>query len=595
MDRPMVQLYMGLLAGSIIYFANSYMGITIALVGLIIYVMILLKARFKAYLTLVILGFTLLSFINCHLYFNTNEPKNTIEVRVIEKRSSYYVGTYGNKNIKIIFYNMMKGEENIALGRKYILKGSFKKKADYPKGIVGEYSVTEYKTLKKDLIYKGYELKEKLYKKLSESLDEEGVGVILALSCGDSSYIDYDRREEFNVLGISHIISVSGLHVALIYGVFKKICGGKTALFLLFIYVIFTGGKASTVRAFIMIVLMVMSIGVKRKYEPISALTFAAFMLLLMKPYALLDVGYVLSFLAVLGILTLNKKLIRKLYKLPGAINSSLSLTLSAMVFTLPYMIFIFKKVSIGGIVSNILLIPFYTFLLILGLGLLIFMRIPFIFTGLTYMTASVLTIIRGIEEILINKLPLPLEFTYLHGIIILFLYLSYVLIMRGFNSLKYLPLVLMVLVIKETYIIFPEVNFISGKKADVVQVLYEDKNILISPDKVKVRNIYEDYGALDRIYDEFEKELIIKLGDNYAIHAKKDGEKMKVDIAYKNNITRFIVKDSNTENSEDIVGVFSYGKYDIIEVEKNQDTTNGRYYGNFKIVGKKVYTHYVH
>lgn len=595
MDRSMVQLYMGLLAGSIIYFANSYMGIIVALVWLMIYVIILLKARFKAYLTLVILGFTLLSFINCHLYFNINEPRNIIEVRVIEKRSSYYVGSYGNKNIKIFFYNMMKDEDNISLGGKYILKGNFKNKADYPKGIVGEYSVTEYKALNRDLIYKGYELKEKLYKKLSKSLDEEGAGVILALSCGDSSYIDYDRREEFNVLGISHIISVSGIHVALIYGVFKKICGGKASLFLLFIYVIFTGGRASTVRAFIMIVLMVMSIGVKRKYEPISALTFAAFILLLMKPYALLDVGYVLSFLAVLGILTLNKKLTRKLYKLPSAINSSLSLTLSAMVFTLPYMIFIFKKVSMGGIVSNILLIPFYTFLLVLGLGLLIFMRIPLVFTGLTYMGASVLTIIRGIEEILINKLPLPLEFTYLHGIIILFLYLSYVLLLRGVNSLKYLPLVLMVLVIKETYIVFPEVNFIAGKKVDIVQVLYEDKNILISPDKVKVRNIYEDYGVLDRIYDEFEKELIIKLGDNYALHATKEGKKMKVDIAYRNNITSFIVKDNHTENTEDTVGVFSYGKYDIIEVEKNQDTTNGRYYGTFKIVGKKVYNHYVH
>ncbi|GEM_PF-3941444 len=98
MDRPMIQLYMGLLAGSIIYFANSYMGITIALVWLIIYIIILLKAKFKTYLTLVILGFTLLSFVNCHLYFYSNEPDSDIEVRITAKRGSYYINV-----IKLVY------------------------------------------------------------------------------------------------------------------------------------------------------------------------------------------------------------------------------------------------------------------------------------------------------------------------------------------------------------------------------------------------------------------------------------------------------------------------------------------------------------
>ncbi len=427
------------------------------------------------------------------------------------------------------------------------------------------------------------------------ALDEDGAGVILALSCGDSSYIDYERREEFNILGISHIISVSGLHVALIYGVLKKMCGSKFALLLLLVYVIFTGGKASTVRAFIMIVLMVMSTPVRRKYDQLSALATAAFVLLLMKPYAILDVGYVLSFLAVLGIITLNKKLTRRLYKLPNLINSSLSLTLSAMVFTLPYMIFIFKKVSLGGIISNLILIPFYTFLLVVGLGLLVFMKIPLIFTWLIYIATSLFTIIRAIEGLLINKLPLPLEFTYLHGIIILALYISYVLIKRGVNSLKYLPLVLMLLVIKETYIVFPEVNFISGKRADIVQVLYGNKNILISPQKVKIKSVYEDYGVLDRIYDEFEDELTLDLGNNYAVHVKNQGGYMKVEIAYKKEVSKFIIIDNITENSEDATGVFSYENYDIIEVEKNENTKYGHYYGTYKIIGWVVYPHYVH
>lgn len=595
MDRPMIQLYMGLLAGSILYFVNSYMGTLIAVLWMIIYLIILMKARFKAYLTAVILSFTLLSFINCHFYFYGNNPKGVIEVRIEAARTGYYLASHNNKILKVFIEGNQADGNEIQLGRKYLVKGNFRSKPDYPKGIEGEYYVESHLPLKDDLIYKGYRLKDELYHKLSKVINAEGAGVIMALSCGDSSYIDYEKREEFNFLGISHIISVSGLHVALIYNLVKKLIGKKISLILLLAFVIFTGGKASTVRAFIMILTMAMSINVKRRYEPISALALAAFILLLMRPYALLDVGYVLSFLAVLSILLFNSRIERKLYKLPTAINSSLSLTLSAMVLTLPYMIFIFRNVSLGGMISNLLLIPFYTYLLVAGMGLLIFSRIPLIFNLLVYITISILTIINEIEKLLVDKLPMPLEFTYLHGIIILFLYLSYVLIKRGSNSLKYFPILLMVLVIKETYIVCPEINFISGKKADVIQVLHEDKNILISTEKVKLRSIYENYGNIDRIYDEFEDEITIPLNENYELKVVKLNSDMELYLSYKNQVTKFITKDNNTEKSESAIGVFSYGNYDIIEVEKNEDTVNGRYFGTYKIIRGRGYPRYVH
>lgn len=593
MDRPMVQLYMGLLAGGILFFANAYMGILVALLWMGIYIIILWKARFEAYLTAVILSFTLLSFINCHLYFYVNNPKSTVEIRIEEVKSDYYLANYNNKRLKIFIAG--KPEVEIQLGRKYLVNGNFKSKPDFPRGITGELYVEKLKPLREDLIYEGYKLKDELYEKLCKKIDEEGAGVILALSCGDSSYIDYDKREEFNFLGISHIISVSGLHVALIYKLFKSFAGKRLSLILLFMFVVFTGGKASTVRAFIMIVTMAMSVNVKRRYEPISALALAAFIILLVRPYSFLEVGYVLSFLAVLSILLFNGKIARKLYRLPAIINSSLSLSLSAMVLTLPYMIFIFRKVSLGGLISNLLLIPFYTYLLVAGLGLLVFLRIPIIFNLLIYITTSILTIINGIENLLLDNLPMPLEFTYTHGVIILFLYLSYVLIKKGVTSLKYFPIALMLLIIKESYLVYPEINFISGKKADVIQVLHEDKNILISTEKVKLRSIYEDYGIVDRIYDEFDLDIIIPLSDNYIIKAVKVNGSVELYLRYKNKGTKFIVNRNNTEKSESVIGVLSYGNYDIIEVEKNEDTVNGRYFGTYKVIGGKTYKNYVH
>ncbi|MEG1255131.1 ComEC/Rec2 family competence protein [Clostridium sp.] len=598
MDRPMVQLYLGVLFGAMLYFIYSYMGIVPAL-GLILIYIILLKKDFKPYLTLVTIGFLLLSFLNCYLYFNGSQPSNYLECRVVEARKGYYIGSYNNKRINIFIED---GE--VELGRKYILKGEFNSNINYEKGIIGDYTVSEYKPLKRDLIYKGYELKDNLYEKLLEATDEEGAAIILAVSAGDSSYIDYDKREEFNILGISHIISVSGLHVSIIYQVLQGVIGYKISLIVLFFYVIFTGGKPSTIRAFIMIALLVLSTKVRKKYEGISALAFAAFVLLIVNPYYILDIGYSLSFLSVLGIFTVNKKVRRWIYKLPDIIAGSVSLTVSSLLFTMPYIILRFKSVSLGGIVSNILLIPFYTFLVVLGNVLLVFMNIPVMFNFIATMLNPILLIIRTIEEMLMSIIPMPFSFTYIEGVMILVLYLSYLLIRKGVNSLKYLPIALMILVIKEQYIIFPEINFIAGKNVDIVHINYKDRNIMVSSEKVKLKYVYEDYGDVDRIYDEFEEKINIKLNKNQSVDVEVNNGSMVVNLNYKDKSTK-IFRDKNS-SSEDYnkdssiccsVNEYSsrYKNYDIIKIRKKDTIKLGHYYETYKIINGKVYHNYIH
>ena len=587
----MIEIFIGLLIGAVLYFTKSYMGIGIAFSCFLCYLIILKIAKLKRYLTLVILGFTLVSFINCYLYFEINNPNANAKVRIIEVKGNYYIGNYKNKRIRV-FTNLYKNK--LELGRKYLISGSFEKKPDNSKGIIGNYYLNSYVSLKEDLIYKGYKLRDSLYNKLSLVLDEDKAGTILALSFGDSSYINYDGREKFNLLGISHIISVSGLHITLIFEVLKKLFGIKLSLLSLFLYVIFTGGKAATIRAFIMIILINMSLNVRRKYESISALSFAAFIILLIRPYSLLDSGYVLSFLSVAGIIILQNKLERYFYKLPSFIRTSLSLTVSSMVFTIPYMIFIFKRISIGGLISNFLLVPFYTALIVLGLSLFIFMKVPLIFNCLIYVISSIFIIVNEIELFLMSILPMPLEFTYIHGVMILFLYLSYLLIIRGYNSLKYLPLVFMILILKENYIIYPEINFIAGKKSDIIQVIYDNKNIMVSGEKVKLKYVYEDYGKVNKIYDEFEDELFISLDKKYFLRVKKLGNSLSLSFIYKNKEIKFISKENLDKLGDEAIEAFLSSNYDIIEVEKNGSVVNGRYYGTYKIIGGKAYFNYI-
>ncbi len=594
MDKSMVQICLAGIFGCTIYFLYSYMGILPAVVFIVIYVL-LLKKDFKKPLAFIVMGFSVLFFINCIIYFYSMDLGENIKCRIVEEGKDYYIGSLQNKRIKIFPKN-----KEIQLGRQYILKGEFHRKVDYSKGIVGEYNLIASKPLKEDLIYKGYLIKSHLYNKLLAVTDEEGAAIILAVSGGDDSYIDYDKREEFNALGISHIISVSGLHVSLIYVVLQSIIGYKLALIVLFFYVIFTGGKSSTFRAFIMILLLVLGPKVKKTYEGISALAFAAFLLLLIKPYYILDIGYVLSFLSVLGILTLNNKIKRKFYKLPNFIATSLSLTFSSMIFTTPYIIMRFNAVSLGGLISNLFLIPFYTFLLVLGNLLLIFIKVPTVFNLLSLITNSVLLIINTMEDFLVNLLPVPLEFTYIEGVMILILYLSYILIRRGVKSLRYLPILLFLLTIKQQYIIYPEINFIGGKKADIVEINYGTRKVMVCMEKVKLKYVYENYEGLDRIYDEFEEELTLKLSKHCSIDVEdKDGvfalqinhrgkiSNIIIDKEYEKEATQCCYKSNSSSTSPNC---------DIIRINrKREGIILGHYYENYKLIGGELYHNYVH
>lgn len=594
MDKSMVQICMGAVFGCTIYFAYNYMGIIPALSFVIIYV-VLLKKDFNKNLAFIIMGFSILFFINCIIYFYGANIDTNAKCRIVDQGRDYYIGSLQNRKIKIFSQ-----DKNLQLGRRYVLKGDFKRNIDYSRGIIGDYNLISSRPLKEDLIYSGYMIKNQLYNKLLATIDSEGAAIILAVSGGDDSYIEYDKREEFSILGISHIISVSGLHVSLIYQVLQGIIGYKLGLVVLLFYVIFTGGKSATFRAFIMILLLVLGPKIKKTYEGISALSFAAFILLLIKPYYILDVGYVLSFLAVLGIFTLNNKIKRSLYKLPEFLSSSFSLTISSMVFTTPYMILIFNNVSLGGFISNLLLIPFYTFLLVLGNLLLVLIKIPIAFKVLSLMASSVLLIINTIEEFLTNILPLPLEFTYIEGIMVLSLYLSYILIRKGKISLKYLPILLFLLTVKEQYTIYPEINFIAGKNTDIVEINYGIKRIMISPEKVKLKYVYENHSNLDRIYDEFEDNMSLKLSNKCDINIKDTDNKMVLSINQKGKISNIIIdRDYENEAKQCCYTSKSSSRklnYDIIRINRKREGINlGRYYENYKLIGENLYHNYVH
>ncbi len=193
-----------------------------------------------------------------------------------------------------------------------------------------------------------------------------------ALVFGDKDYLEYEDKEKLKDIGVIHLICISGFHIVFIYSILKKFIKKEISLALVFFYVVLTGLTASALRAYITLVVLEMSFKVKKNYNSIAALSLSAILILLVKPYYLLDIGFDLSYLATLGILLFNKVFQRVFYFLPKYINTSLSMSLAAQVFIYPFMIFVFKSFTMNFALGSFVLTPLIYLLLPLGIVSLI-------------------------------------------------------------------------------------------------------------------------------------------------------------------------------------------------------------------------------
>ncbi len=213
-----------------------------------------------------------------------------------------------------------------------------------------------------------------LLDRITQVFPEDAEAFARALLMSDRSGIDYELNTAFKVSGISHIIAVSGLHVSILFGLIYTVTTKRRFLacilgipaLLLFAAVV--GFTPSVNRACIMQSLMLIAMAADRDYDAKTALAFAVLVMVVANPMAILSVSLQLSAGAVLGILMFSQRI--SAYLLPEKrlkkgnrllkrtlhwLVSSLSVTLSAMVFTTPLVAYYFGCVSLIGIVTNLL------------------------------------------------------------------------------------------------------------------------------------------------------------------------------------------------------------------------------------------------
>ncbi len=214
-------------------------------------------------------------------------------------------------------------------------------------------------------------LREQLLKNSSELFSEEVAAFINSLVLGDKSGLSDEFQNDLKRTGLSHATSVSGMHIAFIMGmilVFSK--RRHVKLFGLAAAILFTlvaGAPQSAMRAMIMLSLPIVADICKREYDPPTSISFAAFVLCLFNPYSITDTGFLLSFLATLGIILMCDKVFDsikntvnikngKLKHFAYSIFAVISVSVSATLFTTPITAYEFGQISVVSTIANVLL-----------------------------------------------------------------------------------------------------------------------------------------------------------------------------------------------------------------------------------------------
>ncbi len=492
MERPLVfnaiSLFMGSLA-ALIFFSSITAGAALAA----LFLGLLYFTRNKKDFLLVMLFF-ILGLISFSLYFSVNMGDRAV-IRITEKKYYYYLGDFQGR--KIIMQGNIKG---IKEGQKISAAGSFKRESDYKRGIAGIYTIKSYTVEKGGLISVFYSMKNNMYMNFKAILGDKNSALLMALCFGDTSWLTNTQMNEFNRLGVIHAISVSGFHMAVVYGVMEKVMGLRAALPAALLYSIFTGMQAATMRAFIMIFVLKLSRLVWKNYDSISSLALAAMLLLVIKPWYILDIGFMLSFLSTLGIILFYKKLNRFFYLLPEKLNETLSISLSAQLFSLPFTAFTLQQFSAGFLLGNLVLLPFYSILVLLGNAALLISFSTFLFGSLCGYISIILKSMEGAAYLLLKLSPEVQYFSWLYGAALLLIYLSFIFYKKGYKYTLYYPIFVILFLCINSFAFFPQVIYQRLQGGSSILVNYKAQRVLIcSYDCTKVRDIYklkEEYGV---------------------------------------------------------------------------------------------------
>ena len=259
------------------------------------------------------------------------------------------------------------------------------------KNIYNQLSISKTNFLKIDstkhsLVGYASFLREMINKKLKTyHFSKDELAILNALLLGQRQDISKDIYKSYTKAGAIHILAVSGLHVGIIlmllHYLFRpldylnngKVIKTITIVFLLWCYAFIAGLSPSVVRAVSMFTVFAIAMNLKRPTNIYNTVAISILFLLLFKPSLLFDVGFQMSYLAVLAIVTVEpmlNKLWKPKFKVLSFFWKTLTVTLAAQIGVVPISLFYFHQFPGLFFLSNLVIIPCLG--IILGFGILV-------------------------------------------------------------------------------------------------------------------------------------------------------------------------------------------------------------------------------
>jgi len=353
----------------------------------------------------------------------------------------------------------------------------------------------------------------KIYR--SQPIDENEFEILSALTLGYSRELDPETKRVFSSSGAIHVLSVSGQHVAIIFwaitllfGFLKNRKSGRTIFLIitiaaLWFFAFITGLSPAVMRASAMFTIFVIADYMHRKSNIYNSFAASAFILLLINPNNLFDIGFQLSYVAVFGIVFLQpklEKLIQVKSKLSRFFWSLTTVSIAAQIATFPITSFYFGQLPTYFWITNIFIIPAVMILVPFGIFLLFVSNINIVANLLSILLNFTLKttyfLLQQIDQLPYSVLEISVNQIQLIYIIVIagsiFLYLKSQKAYLIKTALIFALLFSLSVLIAETNRVnHTELIVYNTSKNPAIHLIHRKKNYIISEEKIKDEELY--------------------------------------------------------------------------------------------------------
>lgn len=443
-------------------------------------------------------------------FSHLNEPKNPYEFNYKEFLES-----------KNVFHTVFTESKNISL---------ISKSNDFQLSQIGTY------------------IKSKLVSILRDSeLSQEAFSICSALLVGYDDEIDSEVMQSFSHSGTLHILSVSGMHTGVLYAVliflfslvdkYDQYIKTKFVFIMLglWLFVLVTGLSPSILRAALMLSLVLVGKTFYKQGNSYNTLLLSAFLLLLYNPYLIKDVGFLLSYCAVFGIMYLYP-ILQKLYffenKVLQTTWSGVLMSVSATVFTLPISLYFFHQFPIWFVFSNMIIIPISFLIMGAAALFLVFYKVVFINHILVYIINGSTSVMMWVAQLTDNPNYGFIDFISFSRIDFCFLAIIILLCLMILSTKSYKQIVALCLLVI-TWLSFSIIDSYNNSKQKELVVFHMKRQSVLA---LRVgHSVYGNFNSIqNKDFERYVKPYLLNHSDLKMVNVSADAFQLNSTVILK-------------------------------------------------------------